>query len=223
MRTWDAVAHLQRAAGARTSLEVVAQTTSMEHGGHTATIGFDRHVSLQYRTPEFEPFGPATSLPTLDELPTVLPGEQFDVVYIDPWHTMEHSYRLIRWAFEHVAIGGRLLVHDCWPDRADLLGEFVDDGSGWCGDTWRAFHEFARAQADPWCVVDTDFGIGVIGPCTGRRTGPVDHLQVVTRDEQWAWLQAHRQEPYLVTGEAWRAAVGALATESGVGAIGADR
>lgn len=205
MRTWDAVAHRQ-AGGARTSLEVVAQTTSMDHAAHTAMIGFERHVSLQYRTPEFEPYGPAAHLPTLDGLSALLPGEAFEIVYIDPWHTMEHSSRLIRWAFAHVAPGGWLLVHDCWPQRADLLGEFVDNGRGWCGDTWRAFQEFARAQRNPWCIVDDDFGIGVIGPCADPTVGVVDHLQLVTPERQWAWLQAHDNEPWVVSAAEWQAA-----------------
>lgn len=213
MRTWDAVAHLQHAGGARTSLEVVAQTTSMQHAEHTATLEFERHVSLQYRTPEFEPYGPATGLPTMDDLPSMLSGERFDVVYIDPWHTMEHSRRLIRWAFDHVAAGGWLLVHDCWPQRADLLGEFVDNGRGWCGDTWRAFVEVAPAQRNPWCIVDDDFGIGVIGPCTDTSINAVEHLQLVTPDRQWAWLQAHRNEPWVVSGEEWCAALGTPVSE----------
>ncbi|MEQ1702209.1 MAG: class I SAM-dependent methyltransferase [Ilumatobacteraceae bacterium] len=208
MRTWEAVAQLHERAGARTSLEVVAQTTSMDHAGHTAAVGFERHVSLQYRTPEFEPYGPARDLPTLDDLVMVVPGECFDVVYIDPWHTMEHSQRLIRWAFDHVAPGGWLLVHDCWPHRADLLGAFVDNGRGWCGDTWRAFQEFARSQRNAWCVIDDDFGIGVIGPITEpAAVGVVDHLEPVAPDRQWQWLQAHRNEAWVFTTAEWCAAL----------------
>jgi hypothetical protein len=213
MRTWDAVAHLQ-ASGARTSLEVVAQTTSMQHAEHTATLPFVRHVSLQYRTPEFEPFGPAPELPTLDELPAVVADECFDVVYIDPWHTMQHSGRLIRWAFAHVATDGWLLVHDCWPQRADLLGEFIDNGRGWCGETWRAFLEFARAQRNPWCMIDDDFGIGAIGPCTDTAVGAVDHLESVNPDRQWEWLQAHRNEPWVLTADEWQAATTSVLPEA---------
>jgi hypothetical protein len=208
MRSWDVVAQLHEQAGARTSLEIVAQTTSMDHATHTAAIAFERHVSLQYRTPEFEPYGPAVDLPTLDDLEVMLVDDRFDVVYIDPWHTMEHSRRLLRWALDRVASRGHLLVHDCWPQRADLLGDFTDDGRGWCGDTWRAFQEIASAQHDPWCVINDDFGIGVVGPTTTDTRDVVEHLQVVSARDQWQWLQAHRHEPWVVAPDAWTAGLG---------------
>jgi len=168
-----------------------------------ANLAFDRNELVVTRTPEYEPYGAATHLPMIGELPGLLPGEQFDVVFADPWHTMCESRLALRWAIDHVAPGGWLVVHDCWPHQPELLGPYRGSGSPWCGDTGWAFQELARAQGNPWCVIDDDFGIGVIGPVVQTCPAPAAPGAAPDAAQQWDWLLAHRDAPWLVTPQAW--------------------
>ena len=206
MRTWDVVQHLLTVAPCASYAELLTPTTSTEHSEHVAALDFDRAEFLAYRSPAYEPFGPRPDLPSIEGIHSLLPGEVFDIVFVDPWHSMEDSRAALRWGFEHVAPGGWLVVHDCWPHALELLGDYPGNGASWCGDTWRAFQELARAQANPWCVVDVDYGIGVIGPIADPRVHSVVVNTLSSPAAQWQWMTQHRNDSWLVAEDAWPAA-----------------
>ena len=203
MRTWDVARQLLESASSSRYLELLTPSTSPEHTQHIADLDFERAECLLYRTPEYEPYGPRPDLPTIDDIDSLAPGALFDIVFVDPWHSMDDSRRVLRWGVRHVAPGGWLVVHDCWPTALELLGEYPGNGASWCGDTWRAFQELARSQADKWCVIDIDYGIGVIGPTT---TSDVHSVVVNTMSDpaaQWQWMGQHRTDSWLVAADAW--------------------
>ena len=200
MRTWDLVGRLLDCS-ARSYLELRTDTTSPEHTEKVVGLDFDRAQYLMYRTPNFEPHGPMGHLPTIDGLDGLAPDERFDIVFVDPWHTMDHSRLVLRWGFDHVAPGGWLVVHDCWPTALELLGEH--HGGLWCGDTWRAFQELARAQGNPWCVIDDDYGMGVIGPVAVPGLQRVVVNTMSNPASQWQWITDHGDDPWLVEPDEW--------------------
>lgn len=225
MRTWDVVKQLLTVAPSHRYLELLTPSTSTEHTDHAAALGFDRAEFLAYRTPVYEPYGPRPDLPTVDHIESMVPGELFDIVFVDPWHSMDDSRAVLRWGFGRVALGGFLVVHDCWPSALELLGDYPGRGASWCGDTWRAFQELARGQANSWCVINDDYGIGIIGPVMVPGVQSVVINTMSNPAAQWQWMSEHQGDPWLIAADDWQARIGALPGHSGnwVGSSGADR
>ena len=213
MRTWDVVQQLLAVAPSSRYVELRTPSTSPEHTGRVAALGFARAAFLEYRAPADELHALRPDLPTVDQINSLLPGELFDIVFVDPWHSMADSREVLRWGFDHVALGGRLVVHDCWPHALDLLGDYPGTGHLWCGDTWRAFQELARAQANPWCVLDVDYGIGLIGPVSVAGLHSVVVNTMSSPAAQWQWMTEHRNDAWLVAADAWHPDGAAMADQ----------
>lgn len=203
MRTWHVVQQLLESAPSRRYLELLTPSTSPEHTNKVSALPFDCAEFLVYRSPAYEPHGPRPELPTIDAIHTLATGQLFDVVFVDPWHSMGDSRTALRWGFERVAQGGWLVVHDCWPKALELLGDYPGHGASWCGDTWRAFQELARAQANPWCVIDVDYGIGVIGPVDIALPRSVVVNTMSEPAAQWQWMTQHQHDTWLVAADSW--------------------
>ena len=225
MQTWDVVRRLLAETDARSYLELRTPSTAPRHTGHVVDLEFSRAEYLIYRTPAYEPDGPMLQLPTLDEVDELFIGELFDIVFVDPWHSIEHSRRALRWGFDRIAPGGWMVIHDCWPDSFDLLGDYPGNGASWCGDTWRAFQELGRAQLNPWCVINDDAGIGFIGPVDTPGICTVVVNTMSNPSAQWQWMTEHPHEPWLVEAEDWRPDIGHVASRprNQVGSPRADR
>jgi hypothetical protein len=203
VRTWDVVEELAAASDARTYLQLVTPTTAIEHSARTATLPFATSEPLTYQVIGHGFPGVPADMPTFDDIEPTMAGTRFDIVFTDPWHTIDHSRRALRWAFDRIAPDGWLVVHDCWPTAPELLGPYGGYPAAWCGDTWRAFQELARAQRNPWCVIDSDFGIGVIGPITDHRLERIVDDIPAEPAAQWEWLVSHRGEPWLTAPTDW--------------------
>ncbi len=210
MRTWDVVTQLLAVAPSHRYLELLTPSTSSAHTDHVAERGFDRGEFLAYRSPGHENYDLHPDLPTVDQIHSLCPEELFDVVFVDPWHSMHDSREVLQWGFGHVAVGGWLVIHDCWPTAVDLLGDYPGDNGAWCGDTWRAFQELARAQVNPWCVVNTDYGIGVIGPVNvpGRQSVVINTMSEPAA--QWQWINQHGSDSWLVAADDWQSHLAVL-------------
>jgi len=85
---------------------------------------------------------------------------RFDIVFVDGDHSYETALYDIQEALKVVSVGGRIIVHDCLPNRVEETER--TDGFGYYGGVWRAF-----LQIRPWWysyVINTDCGVGVICP-----------------------------------------------------------
>jgi hypothetical protein len=89
-------------------------------------------------------------------------GKKFDLVFIDPFHTYEASRRDLELALLVLDEKGTLVVHDCNPpDKQCTLPQSMN--GAWLGETYLSFLDIVREKNKlSYCVVDMDFGCGVI-------------------------------------------------------------
>lgn len=64
----------------------------------------------------------------------------FDLIFIDGDHNYPQVLRDIQGALEHLAPGGLITMHDCWPPT------LIHENHDLCGTVWRAF---ARTRERP--------------------------------------------------------------------------
>jgi hypothetical protein len=89
-------------------------------------------------------------------------GQTFDIVFVDPYHSYDASAIDIELGWRLVKPGGVMVVHDCNPTD-ELVASAEFHGGSWCGQTYLAFLDFvARRPELAYCVVDTDWGVGLV-------------------------------------------------------------
>ena len=87
---------------------------------------------------------------------------KYDIIFIDGLHHAEQVTKDIKNSLKHLVPNGFIVMHDCNPAsyEAQLIPR---ETVAWNGDVWKAFVGFKIDNKDfRCCVVDTDFGIGVI-------------------------------------------------------------
>jgi len=87
---------------------------------------------------------------------------KYDIIFIDGLHHAEQVTKDIQNSLKHLVPNGFIVMHDCNPVsyEAQLIPR---ETVAWNGDTWKAFVGFKMDNRDfKCCVVDTDFGVGVI-------------------------------------------------------------
>ena len=131
-----------------------------------SSLGSVESLRYEYAPPAVTGLPPRRSeQQVLDELGKG--GRRFDLALVDPFHDLAASRRAIEAVLGVVADRSIVLVHDCWPP-ASLRDDAFPGPVAWCGRTYRAFLDVALAGDRDWCVVDADFGIGVLGPAGSR-------------------------------------------------------
>ena len=94
------------------------------------------------------------------------PDYQWDVIFIDGLHLSYQVERDIHNALRHLNPKGFIFLHDCNPPDIHMAREdyYLNcQQHPWNGTTWKAFFKFRATN--PYfdtCVVDTDWGVGVI-------------------------------------------------------------
>lgn len=153
---------------ARRCLLVTAELMGKPLLANVSLRNFETLVSLQYEMPEG-----ATGLeyrPLEKVAREARRLGQFDVAFLDPYHSYESSEAAFRLFGRSTRHHGWLIAHDCMPSYA-LTSPVLVIGA-WAGSTYAAFRDVAVKSDRAWFVVDDDYGLGVLGP---RRTG---HLVV---------------------------------------------
>jgi hypothetical protein len=100
-----------------------------------------------------------------DEFFELIKGHEdikYDIIFIDGLHHADQVKKDIKNALNHIIDGGFILLHDCNP--ASYEAQLVPRQTiAWNGDVWKAFVNFKTHYPKmECCVVDTDFGVGVI-------------------------------------------------------------
>ena len=87
---------------------------------------------------------------------------KYDIIFIDGLHHADQVEKDIKNALNHIIEGGFILLHDCNPVSYDA--QLIPRQTiAWNGDVWKAFVDFkSNNPTYSCCVVDTDFGVGVI-------------------------------------------------------------
>ena len=115
---------------------------------------FDDGLPIDFRIADFDI---ADAIGALSKSP-----EKIDICLVDGWHTYEYTTRDLTCAYESLADGGVLVVHDCLPPDAGVASPSPIAGE-WCGVSYKAFLDFVLSRKDlDYCTVDIDYGCGVI-------------------------------------------------------------
>lgn len=90
------------------------------------------------------------------------PLNRVDICLVDGWHTYDCAIRDLACAYDLVATGGVLIVHDCMPENERSASPAWISGS-WCGVSYRAYLDFVLPRHDlDYCTVNIDHGCGII-------------------------------------------------------------
>lgn len=91
-----------------------------------------------------------------------LADERVDICLVDGWHTYDCAHRDLTCAFDLLADGGVLVVHDCLPASEQSASPTWIPGS-WTGVSYQAYLDFVLSRHDlDYCTVDADHGCGII-------------------------------------------------------------
>jgi len=94
------------------------------------------------------------------------PSRKYDVIFIDGLHKSYQVKKDIINSLKVLNPNGYVLLHDCNPPTSFMAREdYLVDGEyqPWNGTVWKAIYELRTSRVDlDICVVDTDWGIGII-------------------------------------------------------------
>ena len=113
---------------------------------------------------------------------------KYDIIFIDGLHHADQVEKDIQNSLNHLTHNGFIVMHDCNPVsyEAQLIPR---ETIAWNGDTWKAFVDFKyNHPLYKCCVIDTDFGVGVIQNNSKERNSL--NLNI------WSWdkFNNHRKE-----------------------------
>ncbi len=106
---------------------------------------------------------------------------QLDVVLVDGLHTFRAALNDVLNSLKYLNENGIIIMHDCLPPSKAAASptksfptpEEIEQIKGWtgawCGDVWKSIvylRETMHKELDV-CVIDTDFGLGIIRPKKG--------------------------------------------------------
>lgn len=117
---------------------------------------------------------------------------KYDIIFIDGLHHADQVEKDIQNALNHLVPNGFIVMHDCNPVsyEAQLIPR---ETVAWNGDTWKAFVKFKFNHPNfKSCVIDTDFGVGVIQNLSDYR-GPFMPL-VEQNITEWNYFNNNRKQ-----------------------------
>lgn len=99
------------------------------------------------------------------------PSIRFDVIFIDGLHLAEQVARDIKNALKFIKEDGFIVLHDCNPPtefhaREDYAYTLSPARQFWNGTTWKAFYRCRLDKNLSCCVIDSDWGLGIISKRT---------------------------------------------------------
>jgi nucleotide-binding universal stress UspA family protein len=149
-------------AAARRCLLLTAGTTGHPTARRISIKQFETLLSVQFRVSQSSD-PKDRSYRSLDEVAAELKSlAKFDIVFVDPHHSYEDSIKALDLAEAVLDGDGWMIVHDCFPPYHLTA---IDYRPGqWCGSTYAAFRDFAATSGRAWLVIDSDFGLGILGP-----------------------------------------------------------
>ncbi|MBI3236568.1 MAG: class I SAM-dependent methyltransferase [Chlamydiales bacterium] len=128
--------------------------------------------------------------------------ETFDLIFIDGLHLCEQVLRDIDHALDCLSPGGRIVMHDCLPTLMVHQNRKRDPQiTEWTGDVWKAA-AYVRMHYDDvhFCVINMDWGCGVITPGKGQKVFPPTSIENL----DWDFYVRNRKELLkIVSLESW--------------------
>lgn len=138
------------------------------------------------------PGGVNYPMPSDEFFASLTPGEKnYDIVFIDGLHEHRQVVRDVLNSLSQLAEGGTILLHDCNPPTAYHASEH-NNGGDWNGTVYKAILELRRTHPElDICVVDTDWGVGVVRRGLGR---PINAELAEAASRDFAVFDANRAE-----------------------------
>jgi hypothetical protein len=107
---------------------------------------------------------------TSDEFFSLVKGHEdikYDIIFIDGLHHADQVIKDIHNSLNHLVDGGFIVMHDCNPPSYEAQ-KIPRETVAWNGDTWKAYVSFKINNPKyKSCVIDTDFGVGIIQKTRG--------------------------------------------------------
>lgn len=117
--------------------------------------------------------------------------EMFDIIFVDGLHEHKQVYRDIINSLNVLTLGGSVVCHDMNP-LSEALQTFPRKnikGGPWNGDCWKAFVQLRMERDDlEMCVIDADWGIGVIRKGTQKKLVAADLTYENLNKNRNEWL-----------------------------------
>jgi hypothetical protein len=117
---------------------------------------------------------------------------KYDIIFIDGLHHSDQVEKDIQNSLNHLVEGGFIIMHDCNPSSYET--QLIPRQTiAWTGDVWKAFVKFKFNHPNfKSCVIDTDFGVGVIQNIADHR-GPFMPLieQSIT---EWDYFKDNKKQ-----------------------------
>jgi hypothetical protein len=144
---------------------------------YTCPPDFDDGLPIDHKIANFD----------IQDALTELSSAKVDICLVDALHTYDFTNRDLTCAYELLADGGVLVVHDCSPmTEAEASPKFAP--YEWCGESYRSYLDFVLTRHDlDYCTVDVDFGCGIIiKKCTLDMARPICESKLVAE-----WFDVH--------------------------------
>lgn len=95
------------------------------------------------------------------------PLTRFDVIFIDGLHLADQAYADIQNSLKFIRDDGFIVLHDCNPPteyhaRENPSYQMSPARGQWNGTVWKAAYKIRIDDSLSFCVIDSDFGIGII-------------------------------------------------------------
>lgn len=121
---------------------------------YNCPANFNDGLPIDFRISDFD------ISPAIKRLKAVF--DRVDICLVDGWHTYDCAIRDLTGAYDLLADGGVLIVHDCLPENEQSASPDWVSGI-WSGASYRAYLDFVLAHHDlDYCTVNVDHGCGII-------------------------------------------------------------
>jgi hypothetical protein len=145
---------------------------------YTCPTDFDDGLPIDHKIADFDIQDAVAELK--------LSADEVDICLVDAFHTYDYTTRDLTCAYELLADGGVLVVHDCSPpNEAWASPTFAP--CDWSGESYRSYLDFVLTREDlDYCTVDVDFGCGII-----FKNRTVDMVEPVEPKLVAEWFNVH--------------------------------
>ncbi len=88
--------------------------------------------------------------------------KKFDIIFIDGLHHADQVEKDIINSLKCLKKEGTIVMHDCLPTTKRMQEIPLQEQNEWTGDTWRAYLKLKEGSDLEMCVVNCDWGCGII-------------------------------------------------------------
>lgn len=170
-------------------------TTYLELGTYRKSDNFDRIEARRKVCVDINRSSRPTFLGSTDEFFSKN-KKTFDLIFVDADHDHRQVEKDIENSLKVLSEGGTIVCHDMNPTTKEMQ-EVPRSQGVWTGDCWKAFLKFRERPDLSMCVLDVDYGCGIIrkGKQTLIRVENPNYEQFSEHKKEWMNLIPVGMEP----------------------------